>query len=799
MIPSIQKVVVLGAGVMGSAIAAHLANVGREVLLLDIVPKEMTAEEIKQGLTLQSKPVRNRIAAQAKANLLKQKPSPCYLADVIERIEIGNLEDDLSRIAEADWVIEAVVEKLEVKKNLWKQVEPYWRPGTIVSSNTSGVSINRMVEECTPEFRRYFMGTHFFNPPRYMRLLEIISCRETDKNLIAFMKHFCEKHLGKGVVIAKDTPNFIANRIGTYGLLITLQAMEKYGLTVDEVDALTGPVIGRPKSATFRTLDIVGLDIFVHVASNVYHTTTDPEEKNVFATPEPLLKMLNQGWLGDKSGQGFYRKDKGPKGTDILALDLQSLTYKPRKKISFASLEMAKTGRGTAEKIKRLIGGNDKAAQFSWEILKKVLLYSANILSQIADDIVSVDEAMRWGFNWTLGPFEAWDAIGLKESVERMRNEGEVIPQWVEQIIADGKSRFYDESGLKRFYVRLSGEMAEMESQAERIRVADLRKKQPIRSNAGGSLYDMGDDVAFLEFHSPKYAIGPDFLQILRWSIEEAERNYKGLVIGNDGTNYCVGANLMLILMEAEDENWDELDFMVRQFQQTAMAIKRSRRPVVVAPHGLTLGGGCELTLPAAAIQPNAETYIGLVEAGVGLIPGGSGHKEMLLRAMDEAAVSEKDDLQPIVNRVFETIAMAKVSISAMEAQRLGFFRRSDAITANSDFQLYDAKQKALALWNQGYAPPTARKIPVVGESGLALMKLGIYSLRQAGRISDHDAKIASKIAYVLSGGAVPAKSLVTEQHLLDLEREAFLNLVGEPKSQERMRHMLAKGKPLRN
>ncbi|MBM7867366.1 3-hydroxyacyl-CoA dehydrogenase [Heliobacterium gestii] len=799
MVQSIQKAVVLGAGVMGSAIAAHLANAGREVLLLDIVPKDLTAEEAKQGLTLQDAIVRNRIAAVAKANLLKQKPSPLYSPDVLDRIAVGNLEDDLPRVAGADWVIEAIVERLDVKRAIWKRVEAHWRPGTIVSSNTSGVSINGIVEECSDDFRRHFMGTHFFNPPRYMKLLEIIPCRETDEQLIGFMQSFCEKQLGKGVVLAKDTPNFIANRIGTYGLLVTLQAMEKHGLTVDEVDALTGPVIGRPKSATFRTLDLVGLDVFVHVANNVFQTTADPEERAVFATPAPLQRMLEQGWLGDKSGQGFYRKEKGPKGTEICALDIGTLSYQPRKKIAIPSLETAKMGKGTAEKIKTLISGKDPAAQFSWEILKKVLLYSANKLPEIADDIVSVDAAMRWGFNWSLGPFETWDAIGVKESVARMGAEGEVIPLWVAQMLEKGQERFYGERDHQRFYVRLSGDRAEMERPAEQLQVADLRRQPPIRSNAGGSLYDMGDGVAFLDFHSPKHAIGPDFLQMVRWSIEEAERNYKGLVIGNEGANYCVGANLMLILMEAEDENWDDLDYMVRQFQQTAMAIKYSRCPVVVAPHGLTLGGGCELTMPAAAIQAAAETYIGLVEVGVGLIPGGSGHKELLLRAMDEAGAGEKDDLQPIVNRVFETIAMAKVSTSAMDAQRLGYFRRNDAITMNTDCQLYEAKQKALALWDQGYTPPVSRRIPVVGEPGLALLKLGVYSLQQAGRISDHDTKIAGKVAHVLTGGYIPAKSLVPEQYLLDLEREAFLSLVGEPKSQDRMRHMLTKGKPLRN
>ncbi|ABZ82698.1 3-hydroxyacyl-coa dehydrogenase [Heliomicrobium modesticaldum Ice1] len=799
MIPSIQTVLVLGAGVMGSAIAAHLANAGRDVLLLDIVPKELTPEEAKQGLTLQDRAVRDRIAAKAKANLLKQKPSPLFVPEVLERIAVGNLEDDLPRVATADWVIEAIVERLDVKQALWKRVESYWQPGTIVSSNTSGVSINQIVADCSHPFRRHFMGTHFFNPPRYMKLLELIPCRETDEELIGFMKSFCEKQLGKGVVLAKDTPNFIANRIGTYGLLVTLQAMEKYGLTVDEVDALTGPVIGRPKSATFRTLDLVGLDVFVHVANNVFESTTDPEEKAAFAIPAPLRQMLEKGWLGDKSGQGFYRKEKGPQGSAIGVLDLNTFTYRPRKKIAMPSLETAKLGKGTAEKITTLVSGKDPAAQFSWEILKKVLLYSARKLPEIADDIVSVDEAMRWGFNWSLGPFETWDAIGLKESVARMRAEGDPIPPWVAQMLEDGRERFYEEREHKRFYVQVSGELAEVSRSSAPLQVADLRKHPPIRSNAGASLYDIGDDVAFLDFHSPKHAIGPDFLQMIRWSLEEVERNFKGLVIGNDGAHYCVGANLMLILLEAEDENWDEIDGMVRQFQQAAMAIKYSRRPVVVAPHGLTLGGGCELTMPAAAIQAAAETYIGLVEVGVGLIPGGTGHKELLLRAMDAAGVTEKDDLQPIVNRVFETIAMAKVSTSAMEAKQLGYIRHSDAITMNKDRQLFDAKQKVSALWEQGYMPPMPRKLPVVGEPGLALMKLGVYTLLQAGRISEHDAKIASKIAHVLSGGAIPAKSLVPEQYILDLEREAFLSLVGEPKSQERMRYMLAKGKPLRN
>ncbi|MFE4199771.1 3-hydroxyacyl-CoA dehydrogenase/enoyl-CoA hydratase family protein [Aneurinibacillus aneurinilyticus] len=797
----IQKAAVLGSGVMGAAIAAHLANAGIQTYLLDIVPNKLTEQEQKKGLTLDHPAVRNRIATEAKGRLLKAKPAPLFSKKNADLIVPGNLEDNLEYLTEVDWIVEAIVENLEIKQRLWEKVEQNWTEGTIISSNTSGVSINRMIEGRSDVFRRHFLGTHFFNPPRYMKLLEIIPSHDTDESVIAFMKRFGERTLGKGVVIAKDTPNFIANRIGTYGLLVTFEEMQKGGFGVEEVDMMTGTVIGRPKSATFRTLDMVGLDTFVHVAANVQKNVEDEQEKTAFTVPELIHKMVEQGWLGDKAGQGFYQKKKTEKGREILSLDFQELTYIPTKKASLSAIEQAKAAGGLKKRMKTLAYSPSKEGQFTWNVLKKVLLYSAARLPEIADDIVSIDKAMKWGFNWELGPFETWDALGVIESVERMKKEGEIVPSWVEEMLASGKTSFYEKENGTVYYHALTGERAEEERVREQLKLSGYKEKaKPILTNAGASLIDIGDGVACLEFHSPNNAIGFDIVDMLFKSLDEVERNYRGLVIGNEAKNFCVGANLMMVLMEAQDDNWDDINYLVHRFQQASLALKYAKKPVVSAPFGMTLGGGAEVCLPTAKIQASAETYMGLVEVGVGVIPGGGGTKEVLWRATKSAdAVDSKADLQVFVNKAFETIAMAKVSASAEEARELGFLRRGDAISMNRDYLLYDAKQSVLGLDRIGYQPPRQEKIRVVGADGKAVLNLGIYTMRQGGYISDHDVTIAKKLAHVLAGGDVNRNTYVTEQYLLDLEREAFLSLCGEPKSQERMHHMLTKGKPLRN
>lgn len=796
----IKKAAVLGAGVMGAAIAGHLANVGIPTLLLDIVPRELTDEEKAKGLTLEDRVVRNRLAQNGFNRLFKEKPSPLYSKEVASLIRVGNMEDDFHLLSDVDWIIEVVVENLKIKQDLFARVEKVWRPGTIVSTNTSGISVHQMVEHCSDEFKRHFMGTHFFNPPRYMKLLEIIPHEKTDPQLLQEVKTFAEEVLGKGVVLCKDTPNFIANRIGTYGLQITLQAMEEMNLGPDEVDAVTGRAMGRPKSATFRTLDLVGLDTFIHVARNVYDHASDEEEKNAFVVSPLLQKMVDNGWLGEKSGQGFYKKIKTDKGSEILALDPKTMEYRPRKKLKARSLDLAKRAKTKAEQFQTLIYADDVAGKLAWEITKKILLYSARRLPEIADDIASVDKAMKWGFNWDLGPFELWDAIGVEKSVNRMKEEGEVIPEWVENLLASGEKSFYKNEESQLFQFSVGEKWAKVEEHPKVISLAQLKEQgKVIKSNKGASLIDLGDDIACLEIHSPKQAIGPDMISMIQYAVKEVSKNWRGLVISGEAPNFCVGANLMLMLMEAQDHNWPEIDLMVRQFQQAMGSLRKLDRPVVAAPFGMTLGGGVEMCLPCDRIQAHAETYMGLVEVGVGLIPGGGGNVEMLLRWTEGVDPSDRVVLQPLINHVFKTIGQAKVSTSAMDAKKYKFLREVDGITANRDHLIYDAKQVALSLANIGYQSPKPRQIPVVGETGYNVLKLGAYGLLKSGYISEHDYKIASKLAYVLSGGSVPEGTLVSVEYLLDLEREAFLSLIGEPKTQARMQYMLVKGKPLRN
>ncbi|KKC46590.1 3-hydroxyacyl-CoA dehydrogenase [Paenibacillus sp. D9] len=796
---SIRKAAVIGSGIMGSGIAAHLANVGIPTLLLDIVPKQLTPEEEKKGLTAEHPAVRSRLAASAIAKLKKTNPAPLYDPAFAGRITPGNLEDDLHKIADADWIIEVIVENLDAKRSLLDRIEQHWKPGTIVSSNTSGISINAMAEGRSEPFRRSFMGTHFFNPPRYMKLLEIVPADGTDAELVNEMKAFTETVLGKGVVIAKDTPNFIANRIGTYGLLVSLQEMEKGGFTVEEVDAVTGPAMGRPKSATFRTLDLVGLDTFIHVADNVRLNVDNEAERKDFTPPAALTQLVERGWLGEKSGQGFYLKRKGEGGkSEILSIDLGTLEYTPQRKAASGSLEAAKSVKGAREKTKALLGAGDKYSELAWNILKQVLVYSADKVGEIADSIQEIDEAMKWGFNWELGPFETWDAIGLAKSVQRMEKEGLAVPAWVKEWIDAGHTSFYKKDNGKRFYVSGS-QYKEVEAPVQEIDLRSLKEQNKVvKSNAGASLIDIGDGVVCLEFHSPNNAIGDDILTMIQQSAEEVRRNWSGLVLANQGRNFCVGANLMLLLMEAQDEEWDEVDEIINLFQQSMYKLKRLEKPVVAAPHRMTLGGGVEACMPADQVIAAAETYYGLVEVGVGLIPAGGGCKEFALRVSKQAGHPEAD-LLPLLGQVFETVGSAKVSSSGHDAKRLGYLRTNDRILPNADHLIYEAKQAVLQMAADGYTLPPEEKIRIAGAEGKAALQLAAIGMKEGGYISDHDLLIAKKLAHVLSGGDLPAGTLVSEQYLLDLEREAFLSLTGEPKTQARMQHMLAKGKALRN
>lgn len=790
----IKKAAVIGSGVMGSGIAAHLANIGIPVVLLDIVPRELTKEEEAKGLTLEHKGVRNRVATAAVQKLLKQKPAPLAAKKNLQLITPGNLEDDLDRLKDVDWIIEVIVENLDVKKSLYEKLDAVRKPGTIITSNTSGISINAMVEGRSEDFSKHFLGTHFFNPPRYLKLLEVIPAATTSPEVLEFMTQFGEDRLGKGVVIAKDTPNFIANRIGTYGLLVALREMQSRGYSIGEVDSVTGPLIGRPKSATFRTLDVVGLDTFMHVAKNVYDQTTGEEQK-VFEAPAFMAKMVENGWIGAKSGQGFFlKKDK-----EILELDPETMEYRTAGKLKTPSQEIAKQQKGLTAKVKTLVYANDRTGELLWNLFKPTLLYSAQLHGEIADDIVAIDNAMKWGFGWEQGPFETWDAIGVRESVGKMKEEGHEIPAFVQSLLESGNESFYkEENGDLYFFNGADYEPVPVNEKA--IDLKRYKKKNGVlKSNSGASLIDLGDGILLLEFHSHSNAIGLDIMQMINYAVDEVEKNYKGLVIGNQGKNFCVGANLGMILMEAQDDNIFELDFTIKTFQNALMKIKYSSKPVVVAPFGMTLGGGAEVALHAAHIQASMETYMGLVEAGVGLIPGGGGNKELYIKHLKGLPHGVTFDYQNVASKVFEAIAMAKVSTSAEEARETNFLNFTDGISVNSDHLLHDAKQAALNLYENGYQAPLREKVPITGEPGYATLLLGAEGMLISGYISEYDLKIAKKLAVVLSGGKLPYGTLVDEQYLLDLEREAFLSLVAKPKTQQRMQHMLVKGKPLRN
>jgi 3-hydroxyacyl-CoA dehydrogenase len=813
----IERVAVLGAGTMGARIAALLAGAGVPCFLLDIAPAALSAEEAAKGLKLDSPAVRNRIVMVGLDAAKKSRPAAFFVPDNARLITPGNFDDNLSWCGEADWIIEAVAERLDIKRGLLERVEKHRKPGTLVSTNTSGLPIRLVAEGRSEEFRRHWAGTHFFNPPRYMKLVEVIAGPDTDPAAATRLAEFCDLRLGKGVVMAKDTPNFIANRIGTFSMLNVLRLMQELDMTIEEVDACTGPAVGWPKSATFRTADIVGLDVLVNVVKNIYENAPNDEMRERYRVPALIEQMQKRGWLGDKTGGGFYKRVKGGDEKEILTLDWKTMDYRAQQKAKFASLEAGRSIEDTRERTRELLapvfdGKGDKAAKFLWGSISEMCLYAARRVPEIADAVVDADRAMRWGFAWEMGPFEIWDAVGVEKMARQVEKDGKTLPPLISSLLTSGRSSFYRaENGIVRYFDLKSKQEVEASEPAGVIVLKALRDRgKVIEKNAGASLLDLGDGVVCCEFHSKMNSIGGDTVAMLHAGLKRLHADFDAMVVANQGENFSVGANLMMVLMYAQEQEWDEINFAVRAFQNVNMALKHAPKPVVAAPFGMSLGGGCEIPLHAARIQAAAETYIGLVEAGVGLVPGGGGMKEMVIRANEHAsAVSSAGgegseiDLFHALKPIFEAVAMAKVSTSAEEARTLGFLRPADAISMNRDRQVADAKAVALALVRAGYRAPAVSPneptIRVLGEQFLAGAKLAIHMMLRGEFISEYDAVVGRKIGNVLAGGALSSPQLVSEQYLLDLEREAFVSLCGERKTIERITHTLKTGKPLRN
>ena len=798
---NINKVAVLGSGVMGSRIACHFAGIGLQVLLLDIPPKELTGAEKNKNLTLDNTAVKNRIVNEALLAAVKSNPSPLFTKDVIKNITTGNFEDNMKDIAGCDWTIEVVVERLDIKKLIFDEVEKYRKPGTLITSNTSGIPIHLMAEERSEDFKKHFCGTHFFNPPRYLRLLEIIPTSFTDESVIDFLMHYGDLYLGKTTVLCKDTPAFIANRVGVFSIMSIFHIMEKLGLGIDEIEALTGPVIGRPKSATFRTADVVGIDTLVKVAGGVKDNCPDDEAKETFTIPAWLQKMVDNKWLGDKTGQGFFKKmppsQNGEK--EIKTLNLSTFEYEVRQRPKFATLEAAKPIDDLKQKLKVLIAGKDKAGEFYREFHYSLFSYISYRIPEISDEIYRIDDAMKAGFGWEIGAFETWDVLGIKETTEAMKAAGYNVAAWVNDFIATGNTSFYKvQSGKRLYYDVSSGLYKELPGGESFIILSDLKEKT-VWNNAACNLYDMGDDVLGLQWNTKMGSIGSEVLEAVNKSISIAEEKFKGLVIANEGAQFSAGANVGMIFMYAAEQEYDELDMAIRMFQNTMMRVRYSSIPVVVAPHGLALGGACEMCLHSDKVQAAAETYIGLVELGVGLIPGGGGTKEFTLRAADDMHENEPETIT--LQSRFLTIGTAKVSTSAFEAYDLGILRKGiDAVSMNQSRRIADAKQSVIEIYDEGYTKPVQRTdIKVLGQSGLGMLYAGINGMYRGNYITDHDVKIAKKLAYVMCGGDLSEPTLVSEQYLLNLEREAFLSLCGEKKTLERIQSVLKTGKPVRN
>lgn len=798
----INKVAVLGSGIMGSRIACHFANTGVEVLLLDIAPNELLPDEKKKELTLDHPAVKNRIVNNALQTAVKSTPSPVYSQKVLQKISTGNFEDDMPKISEADWIIEAVVENLAIKKKVFDQVEGHRKPGCLVSSNTSGIPIHLMTEGRSDDFKANFCGTHFFNPPRYLKLLEIIPTPHTKPDLVDFLMRYGDKFLGKQTVLCKDTPAFIANRIGVYSIMALLHLVEKMDLTVEEVDKFTGTALGRPKSATFRTSDVVGLDTMIKVAKGLYENLPNDQAHSVFKLPDFVKKMEANNWLGDKTKQGFYQKIKDQNGkTEILALDLKTFAYKAQQKVKSTTLDMVKKIDSVRERMKVFASAKDKAGELfrasSWGLFG----YVSNRIPEIADELYKIDDAMRAGFGWELGPFEMWDAVDAKQAVEGMKQFGYQPAAWVAEMLEAGHTSFYKlENGVKKYY-HIPSKSYQAIPGIEGFIILDSLKanNKVVWKNTGASIIDLGEGILNVEFHSKMNTIGGDTLSAIHKAIDMAEKDYKGLVIGNDGANFSAGANVGMIFMMAVEQEWEELNMAVKLFQNTSMRIRYSSIPVVVATHNLTLGGGCEFSLHADFVQLAAETYMGLVEFGVGVIPGGGGTKEFALRASDE--FKEDQIVQNILKNRFLTIGMAKVSTSASEALELGYLQKDKyAVSMNRNRLIADAKAKAIELANAGYTKPIPRKdIKALGKQGLGIVYAGANAMFAGNYISAHDKKISEKLGWVMCGGNLSYPTEVSEQYLLDLEREAFLSLCGERKTLERIQSIVTKGKPLRN
>ena len=795
----IKKVAVLGSGVMGSRIAAHFAGIGLQVLLLDIVPKDVPAE---------AKPSeRNKIVNDALAAAIKSNPSPVYHKDVIKKITTGNFSDNMKDIATADWIIEVVVERLDIKQSIFTEVEKYRKPGTLITSNTSGIPIHLMAEGRSDDFKKHFCGTHFFNPPRYLRLLEIIPTPFTDPEVVDFLMHYGDLYLGKTTVLCKDTPAFIANRIGVFGMMAIMNTMEKLQLSIDEIDALTGPVIGRPKSATFRTADVVGIDTLVKVAKGVYDNCPDDEAKEKFVIPSWLNKMIENNWLGDKTGQGFFKKLRSNElpsasaggGKEILVLNLQTMEYEPRKKTKFATLETAKPIEDLNTRIKALCAGTDKAGDFYRQFHYALFSYISHRIPEISDEVYRVDDAMMAGFGWEIGAFESWDVLGFAKTTEAMKAAGYSVAKWIDDMLAKGITSFYKVENGKRLYYDIASGSYKTKPGGDAFIVMKNFANETIWKNSACRTYHLGGDVIGLEWYTKMGSIGGEVLEGIQKSIAMAEEKYKGLVIANDGANFSAGANVAMIFMMAIEQDYDEIDMAIRQFQNTMMRVRYSSIPVVLAPHGLALGGGCEMSLHADKVIAAAETYTGLVEVGIGVIPGGGGTKEFVLRAADEMHNGEPETIT-LQNR-FLTIATAKVGTSAYEAFDLGIYRKgTDEVSINISRRIAEAKQAVINLYDDGYVMPVQRNdIKVLGQSGLGAMYAGINGMWRGKYATDHDVVVAKKLAYVMCGGDLSEQTLVSEQYLLDLEREAFLSLTGEKKTLERIQSILKTGKPLRN
>ncbi len=802
----IKKVAVIGSGIMGSGIACHFANIGVDVLLLDIVPRELNAKEEAKGLTLKDDVVRNRMVNDALATALKSKPSPIYSQDFANRITTGNLEDDIAKVKDVDWIIEVVVERLDIKKQVFENLEKHRTPGTLITSNTSGIPIHFMSEGRSEDFQKHFCGTHFFNPARYLKLFEIIPGPKTEDAVLEFLNEYGEKFLGKTSVVAKDTPAFIGNRIGIFSIMSLFHTVKDMGMTIEEVDKLTGPVIGRPKSATFRTVDVVGLDTLVHVANGIAENCPDDERKELFALPDFINTMMENKWLGSKTGQGFYKKTKDDKGnTEILSLDLDTLEYRENKRAKFSSLEATKSVDNVADRFPILIKGKDKAGEFYRKSFAHLFAYVQNRIPEITDELYKIDDAMKAGFGWQHGPFEIWDAIGVEKGIELMKAEGLDVAPWVTTMLDSDQKSFYEVKDGATFYYAFAKadtdtpQLKKIPGQDAFIILDNIRKQTEVFSNSGVSVQDLGDGILNVEFRSKMNSIGGDVLAGVNKAIDMAEANYDGLVIGNQGTNFSVGANIGMIFMFAVEQEYDELNAAVKYFQDTCMRLRYSSIPTVVAPHGMTLGGGCEMTLHADRVVAAAESYIGLVEFGVGVIPGGGGSKEMALRASDKF---DKGDVQlNVLQEHFLTIGMAKVSTSAYEAYDTNILKHGkDIVVVNRDRQIATAKAVARQMADIGYTQPVKRSdVLVLGKQALGMFLVGTDSMEDSNYISAHDKKIANKLAYVMAGGDLSEPTKVSEQYLLDLEREAFLSLATERKTLERIQHMLQKGKPLRN